>query len=813
VRNNLPSGTVTFLFTDVEGSTKLLHELGAEAYAEALAEHRRLIRDVCVAEAGVEVDTQGDAFFFAFPTAPGALAAAETMTESLAPGPIRVRVGLHTGTPLLTEEGYVGDDVHFAARVAATGHGGQVVVSEATAELVEIELSLLGSHRLKDVAEPVSLYQLGDRTFPPLKTIANTNLPAPASTFLGRGEELYEADTLLQETRLLTVTGPGGQGKTRFALELATRAREERFSDYRDGVFSCFFSSLRDPSLVLATIAQTLSVREQPGESALETLSSHLQGKQMLLLLDNLEHLLDAAAELPALLSACPGLTILCTSRELLRVQGERAYDLPPLQEAEGVSLFCERAQSEPSEDVAALCARLEGLPLAIELAAARTRILTPEQLLERLSQRLDLLKAGRDADPRQQTLRATIEWSYELLTPEEQELFARLAVFSGGCKLEAAEEVCEADLDSLQSLVDKSLLRFTDGRYWMLETIRDFAAERLAESGEVGTMRARLGSFLLDLVESAPAARGRGEGQVEIFARLQAEHSNVRDVIEWRFEHGECGFVVRLVSGEWLFLTTRGHAAEADAWLRRALPRAETAPAADRSRGTYAASELARHLGDLQRSEALKQNVLELARGGEPEAEFWRVATLADLSDIALARGDLRAARAFAEEGVATGTHPGQRVRAVSSLASVELVQGNLAEAEALLEEAAQGWEGRHDFNHAFSLYLLGELAWRQGDGSKAKGRYCAALRWFADLGDVGAVTECLDQLAVVAAAEGRFERAGRLFGAARALRDEWSVTSEPIEPPADVPRQALAEGAAMGMEQAVEFALASTE
>ncbi len=482
----LPSGTVTFLFTDVEGSTQLLHELGAGGYAEALAEHRLLIREACAAEGGIEVDTQGDAFFFAFPTAPGALAAASEMTDALASGPISVRVGLHTGTPLLTDEGYVGDDVHFAARAAAAGHGGQVILSSAAAEFAETSLTDLGSHRLKDVAEPVSIYQLGEGSFPPLKTIANSNLPTPASSFLGREEELYEADLLLQATRLLTVSGPGGQGKTRFALELASRAREERFSDYRDGVFSCFLASLRDAALVLATIAQTLAVREQLGQSALDALASHLEGKRLLLLLDNAEHLLEVAPELSQLLERCAGLTLLCTSRELLRIKGELPYALPPLAEEEGVSLFCERARIEPSDPIRELCDRLEGLPLAIELAAARMAILSPQQLLERLSQRLDLLKGGRDADPRQQTLRATIEWSYDLLSPEEQSLFARLSVFAGGCTLEAAEEVAGADLDTLQSLVEKSLLRFTNERYWMLETIRDYAGERLDGDGNV---------------------------------------------------------------------------------------------------------------------------------------------------------------------------------------------------------------------------------------------------------------------------------------------------------------------------------------
>jgi class 3 adenylate cyclase len=455
MRDDLPSGTVTFLFTDVEGSTRLLHELGTEGYANALAEHRRLIREACAAGGGVEVDTQGDAFFFAFPTAPAALAAAREMTEALAMAPTQVRIGLHTGTPLLTDEGYVGEDVHLGARVAATGHGGQVLVSSSTAAVIEPSNSLLqgtalthlGEHRLKDIAQAVSIFQLGEGSFPPLKTISNTNLPRPASSFVGRGAELAEVLSRIEAGgRLVTLTGPGGSGKTRLALEAATTL----VPDYKAGVFWVGLGSLRDPALVAETIAQVLGVKDG--------LAEHIGERELLLLLDNLEQVIEAASELSALLTACPNLTLLVTSRELLRVQGEVEYPVPPLAEPEAVTLFCERSQLEPSEEISELCARLDNLPLAVELAAARTKALSPAQILERLSQRLDLLKGGRDADPRQQTLRATIEWSYDLLSPEEQFLFRRLSVFAGGCTLEAAEEVVDADLDTLQSLVEKSL-------------------------------------------------------------------------------------------------------------------------------------------------------------------------------------------------------------------------------------------------------------------------------------------------------------------------------------------------------------------
>jgi hypothetical protein len=418
MRSDLPTGTVTFLFTDVEGSTRLLEEIGDEAYEEALSVHRRIVRAACRAHDGAEVDTQGDAFFFAFPEPSGALAAAQQMTEGLMAGPIQVRIGLHTGTPRLGQEGYVGSDVHFAARVAATGHGGQIVLSKATAELVRAELTDLGEHRLKDVAEPVAVYQLGTGSFPPLKTISNTNLPRPASSFVGRERELEEVRARIERgARLMTLTGPGGSGKTRLALEAAASLIPE----YKAGVFWVGLASLRDPALLTETIAQTTGAKDG--------LAEHIGEREMLLLLDNLEQVIESAPALSQLVASCPNLTLLVTSRELLRVQGEVEYPVPPLASPEAVALFGERSGLDPSEEVAELCARLDNLPLAVELAAARTKALSPAQILERISGRLDLLKGGRDADPRQQTLRATVEWSYDLLSAEEQRLFARISV------------------------------------------------------------------------------------------------------------------------------------------------------------------------------------------------------------------------------------------------------------------------------------------------------------------------------------------------------------------------------------------------
>src|SRR6266516_6668600 len=435
VRRDLPSGTVTFLFTDVEGSTRLLHKLGAEAFSAALLEHRLILRQTFARHGGVEVDTQGDAFFVAFPTASGAVDAAREAQEALRSGPIQVRMGIHTGSPHLSEEGYVGQDVHKGARIAAVGHGGQVLLSEETRALADVEATDLGEHRLKDFAEAVSIFQLGAKHFPPLKTISNTNLPRPASSFVGRDREVEQVVALLQNSaRLLTLTGPGGSGKTRLAIEAAATLVPE----FKAGVFWVGLAPLRDPALVTDTIAQTLGAKDG--------LAKHMGERELLLLLDNLEQVVGAAPDLASLVEACPHLTLLVTSRELLRVRGEDEYAVLPLADPDAVELFSDRAGAEPDETVLELCRALDNLPLAVELAAARAGVLSPKQILERLSRRLDLFKGGRDADPRQQTLRATIEWSYQLLSKEEKALLARLAVFRGGCTLEDAQEVAHAD-------------------------------------------------------------------------------------------------------------------------------------------------------------------------------------------------------------------------------------------------------------------------------------------------------------------------------------------------------------------------------
>ncbi len=778
-RHDLPSGTVTFLFTDVEGSTRLLHELGAEGYADALAEHRQVIREACGAGGGVEVDTQGDAFFFAFPTAPGALGAASAFTAALASGPIAVRVGLHTGMPLVTDEGYVGDDVHFAARVASAGHGGQVICSQATAASVPGPLIDLGAHRLKDIDEPVSIYQLGEGSFPPLKTIANTNLPTPVSSFLGREAELAEADLRLQSTRLLTISGPGGQGKTRFALELARRAREDRFSDYRDGVFSCFLAPLRDPALVLPTIAQSVSVREQPGQSAADALSSHLQGKRMLILLDNLEHVLESASELSALAKRCDGLTLLATSRELLRIDGESAYALPPFADDDSISLFCERAGMVPSREIAELCTRLEGLPLAIELAAARTAILTPIQLLERLSQRLDLLKGGRDADPRQQTLRATIEWSYELLTSQEQQLFARLSVFAGGCTLDAAEEVCDADLDSLQSLVDKSLLRFSDGRFWMLETIREYASERL---DDVETQRRYVNHFVR-LVSPLAGNHDSMTADAAAMERLDHEAANVRAVLRRLLDQRDGEQALRVAAALAPYWLARGNFNEGLMWVEGALTLDGARDGALLSKALSGATDLSWGAGDLVRARAYATESLEHAeRVGEPRAI---AQALHDLAEVVTEELDFEGAKALYGEAIRRAREvdypaPGSHF----NLALIAFAEADYELSRALTLRAMDVFRERNSpLGCATGLFNLACVALYSGDVDEARSSLRESIEICMQRRYVSLSASVLLASAALNARINRLSEAASLLAASETLLEEMGSHREATE------------------------------
>src|SRR5262245_19797855 len=596
----LPTGTVTLLFSDIEGSTSLLRKLG-DAYAEALAEHRAVFRTAFEEHGGVEVDTQGDAFLAAFARASDAVAAAAEIQSRLAHGQIRVRMGVHTGEPQLTNEGYVGMDVHRGARVCAAGHGGQVLLSQTTRELVDVEVSDLGEHRLKDLLEPQRLYQLGAERFLPLKTLDSTNLPVQSTPLVGRERELAEAGALLREQRFLTVVGPPGSGKTRLALQLAADA-----ADDFEHVWWVGLQEVHDPDLVEPTIAQTVGARADLG--------GHLRDRRALLLVDNVEQVLGCAPLLGELVAGASGLKVLTTSREPLRLTVEQQYPLPPLPDADAVALFHERARAVRPDFAAngaitEICRRLDGLPLAIELAAARVKLLAPDALLQRLEQRLPLLTGGaRDLPERQRTLRATIEWSYDLLEPHEQGLMARLSVFTGGWTLDAAEAVCDCDLHTLASLIDKSLVREHEGRFSMLETIREYARERLVDAEAPG----RHAAYYLAEAEGNAARPffGLTNEQKDWF---ETEHDNVRTALEWFHVHGEPVDELRLAVACTEFWFDSGFWIEAQHRLETAFGRADDMPDELRARALMAIADYAWHRGEYARAKALAEETLAL--------------------------------------------------------------------------------------------------------------------------------------------------------------------------------------------------------
>ena len=776
MRTELPTGTVTFLFTDIEGSTRLLHALGPEAYGAALAEHRRTLREAFAAHSGVEVDTQGDAFLVAFPTAEGAAGAARQGREALAGGPISVRMGLHTGTPLLGPEGYVGIDVHRGARVGALAHGGQILLSPAAAGLLDGEPLLdLGSHRLKDFEGATHLYQLGEGEFPPLRTPGSVDLPTPATRFLGREHELFDAVSLVldRDPRVLTIVGPGGTGKTRFAIELARLLAEEA-----DGAtLFVALAPLRDAGLVLPAVAEKLGTPSAEPE-ALAAATGH---RRTHLVLDNAEHLLpEAAGQVALLVAAAPSMQLLVTSREPLRIQGENEFDLPPLVGDEAVALFIERARSVRPETAATpaigeLCERLDRLPLALELAAARTKLLPPEQLLERIGQRLDLLKGTRDADVRHATLRATIGWSYDLLESAERRLFERLSVFAAGCTLESAEAVCDADLDTLASLLDKSLVRRRTGRlgeerYWLLETIRQFASDQLTDSGTAEDVRRRHTNRMLQIARAAHLTE-EGDERPQLPSVL-AERDDLRAALDWAAGADRELALELAVALENFWVAHAPH--EGRARLADLLGRQGEPPPALRARAlrVYAgASDMAGHRDS---AEAILEESLELWRTLGDERAI--ASLLHRLAMSALWRGDLERAGALAQESldVAGGRFPYVEIPNYSVLGQILVRNGDVEAGTELVRKSADlGLEVGWDWWRSGQLSNLAFLALDRGDLEEAERDAAEGLRLVRQQENRQWALWLMAALARVALAGGESDRAGLLWGAVQAESD----------------------------------------
>jgi predicted ATPase/class 3 adenylate cyclase len=876
----LLTGTVTFLFSDIEGSTRLLR-IGEDQWPATLDRHRELLRAAFEAHDGVEVGTEGDSFFAVFPTAPSATAAAADVQRSLAAEPwpegmeVRVRIGLHTGEASLSAKTYVGLHVHRASRIASVGHGGQVLLSDATRSLVAdslpdgVSLRDLGEHRLKDLEHPERLWQLVieglQSDFPAVSSLDATpnNLPTRLTTFLGRDAEIEAIGLLLADHRLLTLTGPGGTGKTRLSLEVAGRWMRH----YPDGVWFVELATITDPDLVPSTIAQALSLAERGGLTPIERVIDHLGAKRVLLVLDNFEQVLGAGAAVNELLAACPNLAMLTSSRSALQVSGEQEYPVPPLNlpdpanlpsllqlsQYEAVALFIERARAvrpgfevtnENAPAVAEICVRLDGLPLAIELAAARIRVLTPQAMLGRLGDRLGLLSAGaRDLPARQQTLRGAIAWSHDMLEENDRELFARLSVFVGGAGLDEIESVCSGEggdtLDGLTSLTEQSLVREAEGvegeaRFTMLETIREFAIEQAKERGQWDALRERHAGTFAALAHEA-SGQVMGKGSRASLDRLDLEHDNLRAALAWCMEH-DTESALRLCHDLWRFWQRRGHLAEglerAEAAL--ALPDAAAHPEA-RADALSAAAGLAYWRADTERARSHYAAEIEARtalgdRSGLAEANYGISFTYSvlDLSHPETADNSKRYVTAALEIYTELGDDAGIG-RCEWALANILWGTMQIPEARAHALHALELFEASGDqFMAGWASYTAGladltadqEAKGSADARSAAGGRFEHAMRIFREAGDVSGYTLVLDAMAVLALRDGDRNRAARLTGVVAKLEQSsgtalnpWNrgvLDFDPEELRADPSlAEELAIGAAMSAEEAVSYAL----
>ncbi|MGH2740485.1 MAG: ATP-binding protein [Actinomycetota bacterium] len=872
-----PTGTVTFLFSDIEGSTRLLGQLG-DRYKEILEAHQRLLRTAFEPCEGVEVRTEGDSFFVVFPRAPLAVAAAVAGQRALAhhswpeDGVVRVRMGLHTGEGVLGGDDYVGIDVHRAARIGAAGHGGQILISETTRALCSenlpdgVTLKDLSEHVLKDLPQPEHLFQVDIQglptQFPPVRSLEAKpgNLPAQLTTFVGREDDIEAVKGLLTLNRLVTLTGPGGTGKTRLSLRVA----DESQPSFEDGAYFVRLAPIRDPNLVIPTITTTLGLREDSAQRSFDTLAAHLDGKSVLLVLDNLEQVISAAPDIGELLGATERVRIICTSREALRVAGEQEYPVPPLSlpdpahlpplealtQYEAVALFIERANAvrpgfavtnENAPAVAEITTRLDGLPLAIELAAARVKILTPEAILARLGDRLSLLAGGpRDLDARQQTLRDAIAWSFDLLDETEQRLFARLAVFMGGFSIEAAEAVCPRRelgvdvLDGIASLVNKSLLRqmeldHPEPRFVMLETIREYAAERLADAADAEEIRRRHAEFFLNLAEQA-APELTGANQASWLDTLEHEHNNFRSALEWAEGGEQIETVLRTGGALWRFWQMRGYLREARERLTQMLEISASSKHPEARAGALeAAGGVTYWMGDFEAAKGFYEECLELRRQlGDKKAVAEALFNLSFAFTVAPpdAGRDIPRGTAILEESLALFRELDDRSglsRGLWGLANARREAGELVLArEAVLEALSMHRELGDRFSEAWDLHQLGIIALDFREVEQAREWCQQALEIFAEAGDLSGIALVLADFAGLAFGNGDPERAARLFGAATeieakagtglvassAATERWL---EEIEQTLEDPRmqRAQEEGRALSVHEAVAYAL----
>ena len=818
---DLPTGLVTFLFTDIEGSTALVQKVGTAEYQRLLTEHSTLLRAAVEEADGREFGSEGDAHFFAFSSANGALRAAAEGQRALGGHPwpegaeVRVRMGIHAGRPERHGDNYVGVDLNRVARIAAAGHGGQIIVSEPVQSAVSpdggVEFRDLGRHRLKDIVEPEHLYQVvgpGLRDeFPPIRSIDTRpkRLPAQLTSFVGRSQELADVAGLVARERLVTLTGPGGSGKTRIAVAVADRLLPK----FDDGVFFAPLAMIDDPELVPGAIASALELREAPDKTIREVVEEHLRDKALLLIADNFEHVITAAPVLAGLLEAAPKLSVLATSRELLRITGEREYAVPPLPvpaladdattlEANPcIQLFANRAKAvrpdfrltpENTLSVAEICRRLDGLPLAVELAAARTRILSPAELLTRLDSRLAELRSGaRDAPERQRTLRATIDWSHDLLSGMEQRVFARLSVFAGGWTREAAEAICADDLgidvlEGLESLVDKSLVSLmADGddmsRFTMLETIREYAGERLEASGESGVVRDLHAAFFRSLAEAAEPHL-TGPDSATWLARLAEELPNLRAALRWSIDAGdvtarETGLLT--AGAIWRFWQLTGSIREAAQWFTELLAADGDDATLGRAKALQGSAGIAYWQHDLERSRQEYEEAVAIFRQLDDKPGL--AAALNDLAYLPMLAGELPLARDLFGESLGLFRELGdtwQATLAEMNIANTSFFAGDYETARATYEALIPAIRERGDrFWLTEAVTGLGQLEQLTGRYDEARRYYAESLQLAVDAGTVPQVAMVLEPLSNVESAVGNHRRAVELWSAAQAIKE----------------------------------------
>ena len=869
--STLPTGTVTFFFSDIEGSTRLIQQLG-ERYPDVLLAHHAIQREALAANGGHELRTEGDSFFIVFGSALDACAGAAAVQKRLheyawpAGGQVRVRIGLHTGEARLVGNEYLGLDVHRAARVANAGHGGQVLLSETTRALVDqalpagLTLKDLGMHRLKDMARAERLFQLTveglPADFPPLKTLESTpnNLPTQLTSFIGRDDQVREARQLLVRSRLLTLTGPGGTGKTRLSLQIAAGVLDQ----FPDGVYFVPLSAIHDPDLVPSAIAQALAISTTGSRRPIEALLENLREKRTLLVLDNFEQVLEAAPIATQLLEGSAGLRVLVSSRMALRVSGEQEFPVPPLalpdlkalpglaalSQFEAVRLFIERAvavkpdfqaTNENAPAIAGICERVDGLPLAIELAAARVKLFSPQALLSRLEKSLSALGSGaRDAPARQQTLRGAILWSYDMLETSGRRLLARVSVFARGGNLEQLEPVCgpAADVggdvvDALDQLADQSLLRrlpdFDEPRFLMLQTIRDFATERLEETGEAHLIRDRHVKAFIALAQQAQPHLF-GPRRKEWLDRLEEDHDNFRTALDWTAASGDPRSAMELSAALWRFWQMRGHLHEGRRRIDGVLAMLNSGEfPKERLAALEAAGGLAYWQADMAVAQGFYDECVELTRTQGDDRALANALYNAAFPRV-INRAAIAEARPMLEEALPLFRKIGDQTgvaRVLWGIGNALFFGKEYAVARPVLEEAvALNRKLDDQFGLGWSIHTLGLVTLNLGDVQRARASWIEAMHLFAAAGDVPGMVLQLDNLSALARHDGDFLRAGRLWAAAsahqvssgtglgRLLREEEARSGREGLSNEEAVR-VWAEGQAMSLEQAVAYAL----